>query len=249
MSSYFPPKGDAVASAQYRLLFAKEALPFRFRVRVEQTDLLVSAHKNLAEETLEAVRALRGQIQSYIGAYPEFASSLAPLADDEQAPPVARDMLAAGSRAGVGPMAAVAGAVARRVGQALLVHSPEVIVENGGDIFMRCFGPRTFCVLAESSPTGMLALSVQEPWKGSGVGVCTSSGILGHSLSFGKADAVTVVAEDAALADALATSLANRVRGPDDVNRVLRRGMEMGALGAVVVIGDKVGAAGRIAFV
>ncbi len=242
-------RADGVSSEDYRLLSAGSALPVRFRVRVEQTDLLIAAHRDLTSRTLEAVHALRGQIQAYGRIRPDFISSLIPLNDDEQAPPIVRDMLAAGIQGGVGPMAAVAGAVARRVGHSLLPHTPEVMVENGGDIFMRCDSPQIFCILAESSPIGMVRISVQEAWKGSGMGVCTSSGRLGHSLSFGDADAVTVVAEDACLADSLATALANRVRTADDINRALREGLEMGALGAVIIADGKLGAAGKITFV
>jgi hypothetical protein len=47
-------------------------------------------------------------------------------------------------------------------------------------------------------------------------GICASSGTVGHSLSFGKADAVIIVASNAALADAVATATANRVNTKDD---------------------------------
>ncbi len=119
-------------------------------------------------------------------------------------------MAAAAQTAGVGPMAAVAGAIAECVGRELLEFSPEVIVENGGDIFLKVSHRRTVGIFAGDSPlTGRIGIQIEA--RDTPLGVCTSSGTVGHSLSFGRADAVVVLAPAAALADAAATAIGNRV--------------------------------------
>ena len=236
-------------SQDYRVLTTSRTLPCIFRVCVEQTDLLILARQDIRVEAFKAVQRLRGQIKAWIASHPEFLSSLAPLPVDHTAPAIVQDMLRASTRAGVGPMAAVAGAMARHVGEALLPLSPELVIENGGDIFMHCSSPQTFGILAESSEAALVAIRVEESRPGSGMGVCTSSGRLGHSLSLGKADAVTVLAEDPCFADALVTALANEVQGQADINRVLQMGLELGATGVVVIVDNTIGAAGKIVFV
>lgn len=143
-------------------------------------------------------------------------------------------------------MAAVAGAIAQAVGQALVPLSPEVIVENGGDIFLSLAAPVTVALLAGDSPlslkVGLHLEADQTP-----LGVCTSSGTMGHSLSFGRADAACVVAADAALADAAATALGNRVKTAADIGPALEwLARVSGVRGGVVIIGDTLGAWGQV---
>jgi len=158
-------------------------------------------------------------------------------------------MVEAARACGVGPMAAVAGAVAEAVGRALLAENQQVIVENGGDIFLQTKTPRVAAIYAGASPlSGKVGVRISRV--GQPLGVCTSSGTVGHSLSFGKADAAIVLAESAALADAAATALGNRVQTADDIDPALvwLRGIE-GALGGAVVVGDKLGAWGEVELV
>ena len=68
-------------------------------------------------------------IESYIALYPGFATALTPWHSPIPAPTIIADMIKAGEITGVGPMAAVAGAIAQYVGKGLLAHSDEVIVE------------------------------------------------------------------------------------------------------------------------
>jgi ApbE superfamily uncharacterized protein (UPF0280 family) len=141
-------------------------------------------------------------------------------------------------------MAAVAGAFSAYVGYDLLKYSNEVIVENGGDIFMKTDAERTVAIYAGSSPLSMKLGLVLEPGP---VSVCTSSGTVGPSLSFGHADAAAVVAADACLADACATRLGNELKSADDISRALDLIAEIpGVIGAVAVVGDKCGAVGDI---
>ncbi len=230
---------------QYRTRVARINLT-AFRVKIHQTDLLIQACGDLRELATTVVLQERRALEGYIAAHPEFLETLTPWPMDPLAPPLVQTMIRAGQAAQVGPMAAVAGAIAQAVGQALLPLSPEVIVENGGDIYLHLAAPATVALFAGASPLSLkvgLYLEVgQTP-----LGVCTSSGTVGHSLSFGQADAACVLAADVALADAAATAVGNRVKAPGDIASALEwlSGIA-GILGGVVIAGEKLGAWGEV---
>src|SRR3972149_6675538 len=185
---------------------------FSFEVTVKETDLYVRAVRNLKTKTERLVRKYRSQVEGYIDRHPEFSRSLTPLRAAGDSPAIVKAMLEAGSRAGVGPMAAVAGAIAEFVGTELLRYSPEVIVENGGDIYLKSTKTRVVGIFAGDSPlSGKIGLEIVP--EDTPIGICTSSGTVGHSLSLGKADAVVVLSPSATLADAAATATGNLVRG------------------------------------
>ena len=196
------------------------------------------------------LRSARAGIEAWAAGRPEFLSSLDPLPDDTAAPPVVRAMLRAALAAGVGPMAAVAGAVAEAVGRALAEDfgAREIVVENGGDLWVSVKEPLTVAVYAGlSSLSGTVGLVV-DPDR-TPCGVASSSGTVGPSLSFGKADAAVAVAADAALADAWATAIGNRCRTWAEAEAAARSliGPERPELrGLLVVMADKFAAAGDI---
>ncbi len=220
-------------------------------VRIRETDLHILAEADVSEQAGELAAQFRLQIENHIAAFPEFASSLAPLPDDMLAPPIIRAMLKAGREAAVGPMAAVAGAVAEFVCKGLIDRGyNEVIVENGGDIYLQRSTDCTVAVFAGRSPLsnriGLKLAAGEMP-----VGVCTSSGTVGHSLSLGGADSVTVLADSAALADAAATRIGNEAgdcRNPrDGVNRALDTAAGLtGIRGVLVICAELMGATGRV---
>lgn len=219
--------------------------------KIAETDLHILAPRPVDDQALQLVSEVRGYIERYIEEDPRFAGSLMPIPMNNQAPEVVKQMLAAGMEAGVGPMAAVAGVVAEWVGRGLLAQgADEVIVENGGDLFVARKQACTVAVYAGESPlSGKLAIGLQ-PEK-MGCGVCCSSGTIGHSLSLGVADAVVVVAPSTALADAAATRIGNEVgRGKKSINRALELAGEIDGLSGVVIIsGDRLGAWGDIELV
>lgn len=219
-----------------------------FAVRVQETDLQICADRPLVDEALAAAREARRQLTDHGARHPDFFSSLLPLPTPAGCPEVARRMYAAAQVAGVGPMAAVAGAVAEFVGEALLAHSAQVLVENGGDLFLCTTVERTVAIHAGDSPlNGKLGLRVPAS---SRLGVCTSSGTVGHSLSFGRADAALIVADGAALADAAASGLGNRVRTPEDVGAALEWAQTVpGVRYALAIIGATLGAWGEFELV
>jgi len=158
-------------------------------------------------------------------------------------------MAAASEKTGVGPMAAVAGAIAEHVGKDLLSYTDEVVVENGGDLFIRTDSPVTVGIFAGRSPFSM-RIGLRVDPKGKPVSICTSSGTIGHSLSLGKADAVCVVSESCSLADAAATSIGNHVVSKTDIQKAIEFGQNIhGVTGLVIIMGDKIGLYGKVEIV
>jgi uncharacterized protein len=220
-----------------------------FRVTVETSDLYVKAHRLLRTETEEAVLMLRAQVEDAIARRPDFLRSMRPLEEDSADAPIVTRMINAAKKAGTGPMAAVAGAVAQFVGQALLESSPEVIVENGGDIFLKVDEPVVVGIHADRSPfSGRLGIRIEPTHFARGI--CTSAATVGPSLSLGSADAATVVSHDVALADALATALGNRIRTSSDLKAAVQWAAEVpGVDGVLAVLGDKIAALGKLELV
>lgn len=212
-----------------------------FQVTVKETDLWICANRLLADEAKEAALTVRGYLESYIEIYPQFLKTLVPWHVKGPTPLIVKEMADAGALAGVGPMAAVAGAVAGAVGRELMTYSDEVIVENGGDIFVKLNHPFICGIAAGKSPLNM-RFGIQLDATKAPIGVCTSSATVGHSLSFGKADAVCVVSSSCALADAAATAICNRVGSEKEIHQAINAGKSIdGVTAIVVVINDKVG--------
>ncbi|MEM2907661.1 MAG: UPF0280 family protein [Candidatus Hadarchaeales archaeon] len=215
-----------------------------------QTDVLIKA------DSLEAIEAVkrsilrnRSALERYIARNPFFELSLEPLEIDENAPKVVQLMAEAASLAGVGPMAAVAGALAQlAVEEAVAAGARNVLVDNGGDIFI--YGDQSYVVAihAGTSPlSDKLALEI--PPEKLPIAVCTSSATVGPSLSFGEADAATVLADSGALADAAATAVCNQTRGEPEL--AIRAGLEQarkipGVKAALVIYGSYIGGWGDL---
>jgi ApbE superfamily uncharacterized protein (UPF0280 family) len=217
-----------------------------FIVTVKETDLFIRAAENLQKKAHRMVLKYRYQLEKYIEKHPGFQKSLEPLPNTGRDPRIVKMMLAAGQKVGVGPMAAVAGAIAECVGQELLEYSPEVIVENGGDIFMKTQRKRVVGIYAGDSPlSGKIGVEID---KGSSpAGICTSSGTVGHSLSFGKADAVVAISDSTPLADAAATAIGNKVSSPDDVTGAIEFGNSIeGLRGLIIIKDDTIGVWGEV---
>jgi uncharacterized protein len=220
-----------------------------FTIQVKESDLWVRARKDLSVEGYERVFQYRHSLETYIQQHPEFKESLTPLDLDSLAPPIVQTMLQAGQAAGVGPMAAVAGAIAMFVGQDLLTFSPDVIIENGGDLFIVCNEPLIVGIHAgESALSGRLGIRLAPSDKPAGL--CTSSGTVGHSLSFGRADAVTILSPSAVLSDAVATGVGNRVRSKNDIQPALDWAQQIPDVeGVLIIIGDQIGVWGGLELV
>jgi len=235
---------------KYRDLFQGKDLVF-FNCMVKETDLQIGANRLMECEVRTSVVAYREQIETYGRANPTFIRSLTPVEPRPYAPDLVRAMCRAASLAGVGPMAAVAGAISEAVGRDMLDHwyTREIIIENGGDIFMKTDSPRKVGIYAGASPLSQ-TFAVEIRPEDTPLGICTSAGSVGHSLSFGKADAAVILCRDAALADAVATATANRVQREKDLAEAVEFAMGIdGILGAIAIMGDKMAAAGDVRLV
>ncbi|QER42455.1 UPF0280 family protein [Thermodesulfobacterium sp. TA1] len=224
----------------YRSLVSGELC--RFRVVYKETDLLVVAERDLSPQVWSLVREIRLPLEAYLLKRPEFLASLRPLPFDPEAPVLVKEMFLAGEVAGVGPMAAVAGAIAEEVGRALVAQglTSQVVVENGGDVFLWLKKDAKVALFAgiESPFSQKVCLVVPSCFMP--CGVCTSSGKIGHSLSFGRADAVTVVHKKASVADALATAFGNQLKEDRDFDKVIKKAKKVeDLLGVVCLLGEK----------
>jgi uncharacterized protein len=222
-----------------------------FRVVYRETDLWIAVGAGGPVPALSAaaeklVVKLRRNLDAYLHDHPHLKESLLPCPVAVDAPEILKNMVTAANLAGVGPMAAVAGAFAEEVGKMLSKQTAEVIVENGGDIYVHVSEPILVGLYAGSSKiSGKLALRIK-PGQ-SPLGLCTSSGTVGPSLSFGRADAVVVLSASTALADASATALGNLVGNPKDFDRALAVAEQIdGINGVLLVCGDKIAAWGEI---
>lgn len=220
-----------------------------FGVVVKETDLWVSAGRDLEKETRDLVLDCRHQLETYIRSHPEFSTTLLPYEQDPLAPPLVKEMIEATREVGVGPMASVAGAIAQHVGSGLLELTDQVIIENGGDIFLRTKRDVTVSLFAGTSPLseklGLLIHVPQMP-----LGICSSSGTVGHSFSGGVADLVCLLSSSAALADGAATALGNRVKRKSDLERVAEWGRRIDEIrGGLVIIKDQMATWGDIELV
>jgi len=217
-----------------------------FNVVVKETDLYIRAQTNLKQKALKLVLKYRDALERYTERHPLFLTSLEPVAVGDDAPRIVTEMAEAARKATVGPMASVAGAIAEFVGSQLLAFSPEIIVENGGDIYLNSLGKRLIGIYAGKSPlTGKLGLEING--QDTPMGICTSSGTVGHSLSYGKADAVIVLSKSAALADAAATAIGNMIIQPSDIPGGIEFAQSIDGLKGVIIIwDDKVGLWGEV---
>ncbi len=222
-----------------------------FQVIVKQTDLDIAVNRErfspeLAARVEEVVKKFRQQLEEYIRKDSKFVKALEPYRPAQAAPPIVKDMIKAANLAGVGPMAAVAGAFSQYVGEWLSRHTKEFIIENGGDIYMRTAKKRKIGIFAGESPFSQrIALEIlpeQTP-----LGICTSSGTVGHSLSFGQADAVTILSPSAVLADAVATAAANLVKSAEDLQAAVDFALAIkGVSGALAIYRDKMAVRGQV---
>jgi ApbE superfamily uncharacterized protein (UPF0280 family) len=199
------------------------------------------------EAVVHEIVAQRHTLEAYIRSHPEFQTALVPIEPLPNAPDVARQMARAARLVGVGPMAAVAGVMAQYAARAgLKAGASEAIIENGGDIYVQTVAPVVIGLAPGTDKlTGQLAFSLRPDE--TPISICSSSGRMGHSMSLGQCDLATVVARDAALADAAATQAANLVKTEQDVNATLERMAAIpGIKGVLIVKNDAIGLAGQL---
>ncbi|MBA4356833.1 MAG: UPF0280 family protein [Desulfovibrio sp.] len=238
------------AHRSYREAITPQKGEVTFQIVVEQTDLFVTAGRDLSEPMLELVHSLRGELKNFMLLNPGFRESLRPVPAPDTAPRVAREMARAAALCNVGPMAAVAGTFAQLVADHFASASPDIIVENGGDIFIHSTRERVVALLGDPASGARLGLRLKK--NDFPVSLCASSAFIGPSLSLGQGELVVVRSRSGAFADAAATALANLIDSGDDLDLVLARARKMAPLGLEGVFaqaGGKLGVWGKMELV
>jgi ApbE superfamily uncharacterized protein (UPF0280 family) len=205
-----------------RFYRSKSACPYHLEVTYKETDMYFQCDKALDKSEVKAIiKKYYDQIAGYIHHNRRFFSSLSALPEDNNAPPIVQDMLSASQMSGIGPFSAVAGAMNWYVGGVLAEASGEIIIENGGDLYLNIHSEKKIGVYLgpQWSPQ---SLTLRITHRGGPFGICSSSATISHSLNFGRADLVTVVAETSLIADTFATALSNKIKSVQDIEGVLK---------------------------
>lgn len=210
---------------------------WRGRIVIGESDLWVLANTDCRSAITARLKILRRQLKEYLFRYPDFQTCLTSYPMDPTAPEIVQWMIRVTAPLGIGPMASVAGAFAGMLGLELATGFPELIIENGGDIYLRSQKERVVAIFAGSSPfSNRIGLRIAP--QPSGIGICTSAGTVGPSLSMGKSDAVVIIAPDTALADAAATAVGNRIQTTADLPAALAYARTIPGLSGVLLIKD-----------
>ncbi len=233
---YLKMKSNLYIPRFYRKTSRPEDL-YCYEVKEKESDLFISSGKDLKDLALESLKKYRKELEEYIKKDPYFLSALAPYKLLDNAPLIARKMQEAGEICNVGPMAAVAGAISQFIGEELLKFTDEVILENGGDIYIKTKKTRRVSVFSGKTAWENKVILIIQPEQ-TPLGLCTSSGTIGHSLSFGKADAVAIISDCAILADAVATATGNMIQSARDIPKAIRYCRKIKNIKGVVIIKD-----------
>jgi uncharacterized protein len=229
----------------YRKLIKSKDLIVQ-EIKLEESNILVYSEKPVKQLAKKYLKEARDQIISFIKQHPEFETSFQPLEADKKAGRLVKTIFKASKSAGVGPMASIAGAIAEYVGNKLLSSSTEIIVENGGDIFLKSSKERVIGVFAGKSPLSQ-KIGIKIPPSSKSCGICTSSGTVGHSFSYGIADAVVIISSSCPYADAWATKIANLIKKDSDIKKVLKIIRKNKRLsGALIIKGSKLAVTGKV---
>jgi ApbE superfamily uncharacterized protein (UPF0280 family) len=224
---------------------------FRARRLIKESNLLLVS--NLPSAINAATRSVffnRARLEEYLRRHRPFLWSLIPIEVEEDAPRVVRLAADAALVAGVGPFAAVPGAIADLALEEMLACGGSTsLVENGGEISAKSTRPLNVAIYSGNSPLSS-CIGFRLEAGDFPIGIGTSSAVVSHALSFGEADAAVAVTDSAVLADASATAICNAVSG-NDVEASVQAGLEAAEeisqiRGALVIRGRYVGSVGRL---
>lgn len=234
----------------YRSRFSNDGRRW-FCVKFLESDLWIgvdsgSYRASMEEDVYAFLVDLRRQMDAYLLMDPAYKAALTPYDAGLEAPDILKEMSRVSHKTGIGPMSAVAGAVALRVAVFLKEKFgvEEVIVENGGDIYASVAEDMDISVFAGQSPLSE-KVGLHIPAAAFPCGICTSSGTVGPSLSLGRADAMMIVCQDVLLADSYATAMANRIKTVNDLQPVIEQIQNIPEiLGTLAVKDDKLAVCG-----
>lgn len=198
------------------------------------------------------IYSIRSQLEAYILKNKDFELSLETLkTDEEDLPLIVRKMYETSDFADVGPMACVAGTISELSLDYLIdLDTKFSIVENGGDIAL-LNDEKVLCGIYSNNEILGNNIAFEIKPRKKPLGICTSSGKIGHSISFGVADSVSVISKSPSLADGLATRIANEVNGESSEDKVVS-GVECCENfreffdGVLIISGDNVATVGKL---
>jgi ApbE superfamily uncharacterized protein (UPF0280 family) len=208
---------------------------------------IISDSEYSIDLAISSIKHHRRQLEIYVRENPKFLYALSPVRV-ENGPKIVKLMAEYAEKAGVGPMAAVAGVLADLAVEEMLLAGSEVaVVENGGEISAVSCQPIDIALLAGDHPLSRRFGFRLEEFP---TGIATSSGLFSHALSFGEAEAVSIFAVNAGLADAVATAVGNLIKGEDHreiVEKGVQKAMSIdGVKGALIIYRDFVGVGGTV---
>lgn len=210
---------------------------YSYRLAYKYTDLYITSDAVISGKLREPLIRFYEQLKKVIRENKGFRESLYPLKTDRSWPAPVRDMCRSAALFGVGPMAAVAGAVCDSIAREVSDECSFLMIENGGDVYIKSANTVKASLFTGSRYfPEILGISI-----GSGstpCGLCSSSGMMGHSLSLGKSDLVTVVSESAAMADAAATAIANAVSTKPDIDRTIKKYIRYSQVKGLIILKD-----------
>lgn len=224
-------------------------MSYREKFQLKETIVTIVANNSSSIETAkDAIKLHRSRLEHYIQHDPYFNTTLEPYVHTENAPEIVQRLVRAGNTMGIGPMSAVAGTIASLAVEAMAeAGETYAIVDNGGDIAIINDRPAIVGIYAGTSTFENLAFKINT--RDTVTGICTSSGTIGPSISFGMADAAIVFSDDVSLADSAATALGNAVTdiGKEFVEESFDVVKDISDIkGAVVIQGENMGIWGDV---
>ncbi len=219
---------------------------YNWEIVYKYSDLLISCNKDISFKLEKLIKEIYHLLESCIEEEPSFQKSLSPLRVKPYYPPIIKRMCQKAAIFNVGPMATVAGAVCDYIASGLDRYCRRLIIENGGDIFIKSNKDIDVSVYLKNKYfADKIYLKIR-----AGItpcGLCSSSGSFGHSLSMGRSDLVVVLAKSTISADGAATSIANKVRSPEDISKIINDYKDIEDItGILIVKDDRLGVWGNI---
>ena len=197
------------------------------------------------------IYSIRRDLKNYIMKNQDFLLSIEPIKVDDDLPLIVEKMIDSSNIADVGPMACVAGTISELSLEYLInLDSKYSIIENGGDIAL-VNDETVLCGIYSNNRVLGNEIAFEIKPRKNPLGICTSSGKIGHSISFGEADSVTIISKSSSIADGLATRIANEVTGQTSEDKVCNaleccENYREFFDGVLIISNDNVGTVGRL---
>jgi uncharacterized protein len=211
---------------------------YRWLVSYRHSDIFISCDKDIVDRLRLPLEEVYSELDNFIKENPVFLKNLLPLEPQSYYPETVSKMCSISGKFNVGPMAAVAGTVNDCLAKNLLKHCSSLVIENGGDLFVKSGSDVTINLYLEN-PYFNNSISIRVKGVDTPCGICSSSGTFGHSYSMGKCDLATIIASSSAAADAAATAAANSVKNQDDIQPAIDYFRTFEDISGILLIKDK----------